>query len=144
EIGLGRWAVSANNQLCNFSTENKQMRELIFSMMRFSGAITMFGLEQVQNAMLAPADTRTALLRVRESLDAMSGALASKLDDSKKTALDSMSRAQIDILDRTTSAVNLDTVIYMDTATDLLAKTTESLAGVMNGSASAARAAGVA
>ena len=110
------------------------MRELIFTMMRFSGAITMFGLEQVQNAMLAPADTKSALLRVRDSLDAMSDALASKLDESKKSALDSMSKAQLDILDRTANAVNLDTVLNLDTATDLLARTTESLVGVMNGS----------
>ena len=113
------------------------MRELIFTMMRFSGAVTMFSLEQVQNAMLAPADTRSALLRVRDSLEAMSAALASKLDTPKRSALDSLSKAQLDILERTADAVNLDTVLNLDAATDLLARTTESLAGVMNGTATA-------
>src|SRR6266566_9412418 len=116
------------------------MRETIFSMIRFSGAVTMFGLEQVQNAMSAPTDTKAALIRLRNTLDSMSDLLASRLDDSKKDALESMSKAQIDILDRTASAVNLDAV-NMDTATDLLKRTSDSLAGVMNGSAKPAEAA---
>ena len=116
------------------------MRETIFSMMRFSGAVTMFGLEQVQNAISAPTDTRAALNRLRDTLDSMSDSLASKLDDSKKSALDSMSKAQIDILDRTASAVNLDAV-NMDSAADLLKKTSDSLAGAMRSSAKAAGAA---
>jgi hypothetical protein len=113
------------------------MRETIFSMIRFSGAVTMFGFEQVQNAMLAPADTRAALTRLCNTLDSMSDSLASRLDDSKKDALESMSKAQIDILDGAASAANLD-AMNMDTATDLLKRTSDSLAGVMNGSAKAA------
>jgi small-conductance mechanosensitive channel len=116
------------------------MRETIFSMIRFSGAVTMFGLEQVQNAMFAPTDTKAALVRLRDTLDSMSDSLASKLDDSKKDALDSMSKAQIEILDGAASAVNLDAV-NMDTATELLKRTSDSLAGVMNGSAKPAGAA---
>ena len=61
----------------------------------------------------------------------------------KPTALDSMSQAQVDILDRTSRAVNLDTVINLDAATDLLMRTSESLAGVMGGSANG-KAAGAA
>jgi hypothetical protein len=105
-------------------------------MMRFSGAVTMFGLEQVQNAMAAPADTRVALNRLRDTLDSMSDSLASKLDDSKKSALDSMSKAQLDILDRTAGAVNLDAV-NMDAAAELLKRTSDSLSGALRGSAKA-------
>lgn len=111
------------------------MRETIYAMMRFSGAITMFGLEQVQNAISAPVDTKSALVRLRDTLDSMSSSLASKLDAPKKSALDSLSKAQIDILDRTAGAANLDTVIGFDTATDLLKRTSDSLSGVMGGSA---------
>jgi hypothetical protein len=111
------------------------MRELIFSMLRFSGAVTMFGVEQVQNAIYTPADTQAALVRLRTSLDLMSEALASKLDASKRSALDSMSKAQLDILDRTTSAAYLDTVLNVDTATDLLKRTSETLSSAMGGSA---------
>ncbi len=116
------------------------MRETIYSMMRFSGAVTMFGLEQVQNAMTAPTDTKAALNRLRDTLDSMSDSLASKLDESKKSALDSMSKAQIDILDRTADAVNMDG-ITMDAAADLLKRTSDSLGSAMRGSARAAGAA---
>jgi len=84
------------------------MRELMFSMMRFSGAITMFGMEQVQNAISAPTNTRAALVRLCNTLDSMSESLASKLDAPKRTALDSMSKSQLDIWDNTASAVKLD------------------------------------
>ena len=110
------------------------MRELMFSMMRFSGAITMFGMEQVQNAMSAPADTRAALVRLRNTLDAMSESLASKLDGPKRTALDSMSKSQLDIWDNTASAVKLDAA-NLDTAADLMKRASESFAGMIGGSA---------
>ena len=119
------------------------MRELIFSMMRFSGAITMFGMEQVQNAITAPPDTRAALVRLCNTLDSMSEALASKLDGPKRTALDSMSKSQLDILDSTSSAVNLDAV-NLDTATDFMTRTSDSLAGMMGGSANGKAAGGAA
>jgi DNA-binding MurR/RpiR family transcriptional regulator len=114
------------------------MRETINSMMRFSGAVTMFGLEQVQNAISAPTDTKAAMNRLRDTLDSMSSSLASKLDDSKKSALDSMSKAQIDMLDRTANAVDN---VTMDSAADLLKRTSDTLAGAMRGSAKAAGAA---
>jgi hypothetical protein len=113
----------------------------MFSMMRFSGAATMFGMEQIQNAMAAPADTQAALVRLCNTLDSMSEALAAKLDSSKKSALDSMSKAQMDILDSTSNAVNLDAV-NLDTATDFMKKTSESLAGMMNRSPNGKAAAG--
>jgi hypothetical protein len=110
------------------------MRELMFSMMRFSGAITMFGMEQVQNAISAPTDTRAALVRLCNTLDSMSESLASKLDAPKRTALDSMSKSQLDIWDNTASVVKLDTA-NMDTAADLMKKASESLADMIGGSA---------
>ncbi len=116
------------------------MRETIYSMIRFSSAFTMFGLEQIENAMCAPTDTRAALTRLRRTLDSMTETLSSKLDNSKKDALDSMSEAQIDMLDRTVSAANLDAV-NMDTATNILKRTSDSLAGAMDSSAKAAGAA---
>jgi len=55
-------------------------------MMRFSGTVTMFGLEQVQNAMFAPTDTRTALSRLCNTLDSMSDSLAGVINGSAKSA----------------------------------------------------------
>jgi hypothetical protein len=108
------------------------MRELIFSMIRFSGAITMFSVEQTQNLVMAPLDTHAALVQLCKTLDVMSETLAGKLDASKRAALDSMSNAQFDILDRTAGAANLDGV-NLDTATELLNKTSESLSAILGG-----------
>jgi hypothetical protein len=105
------------------------MRELFSSMMRFSGAVTMFSMEQVQNAIYAPADTQAALTKMRESLDAMSQSLASKMDDSKRAALDSMSKVQTDIVDRTLEMVS------MDSAGEFMQKTSASLSNVVSRSA---------
>ena len=110
------------------------MRELMFSMMRFSGAITMFGMEQVQNSISAPADTRAALVRLRNTLDAMSESLASKLDGPKRTALDSMSKSQLDIWDNTSSTIKLDAA-NLDAAADLMKRASESLADMIRRSA---------
>jgi len=109
------------------------MREMMLSMMRFSGAVTLFGLEQIQNAMSAPADTQAALVRLCGTLESMSGVLESKLDTSTKNALHSLSKAQLDVLDSTSNAVNLDAV-NIDSATDFLKRTSETLSGVMAGS----------
>jgi hypothetical protein len=102
------------------------MRELISSMMRFSGAVTMFGLEQVQNAMSAPADTQAALVRLRETLDSMSKSLASKLDEPKKAALDSMSKSQADIIDGAMGVVDFDA------AGEFVKKTSESISDAIS------------
>ena len=68
------------------------------------------------------------------TLDSMSETLASKLDESKKSALDSMSKAQIEILDGASNAAHLESV-NLDTAADFMKKTSESLAGMMSASA---------
>jgi len=113
------------------------MRELISSMMRFSGAVAMFSVEQAQNAITAPADTQAALVRLRETLDSMSNSLASKLDEPKRAALDGISRAQTDIANRTMGLVNLDA------AGDFVMKTSESLSDAVSRPA-AAKSAGAA
>jgi hypothetical protein len=111
------------------------MRELISSMMRLSGTVAMFGVEQAQNAIAAPIDTEAAFGRLRETLDAMSDSLALKLDDSKRATLNDMSRVQNEVFDRTMAAVNLDA------AGEFVRKTSESLSGVMGRAAGSKAAA---
>lgn len=110
------------------------MREMISSMMRFSGAVAMFGLEQVQNAVEAPGDTRTAIIKLRETLDMMSESLVSKLDEPKQAALESMSKSQSEIVDRSLDAVN------MNAAENLMKKTSDSLSDAINRSGDSATA----
>jgi hypothetical protein len=101
------------------------MRELISSLMRFSGAVTMFGIEQVQNAVGAPTDTRAAISRLRETLDSMSESLVSKIDEPKRAVHESMSKAQNEVVSRTLNAVNLNA------PGELMQKTSESLSSVV-------------
>jgi hypothetical protein len=102
------------------------MRELISSMMRLSGAVTMFGVEQAQNAVMAPADTQAALVRLRQTLDGMSSYLASKLDEPKKAAFESMSKSQVEMLDRTMGSIDLEA------AGEFMRTTSQSLSDVVS------------
>ena len=105
------------------------MRELISSLIRFSGAVTVFGVEQVQNAVGAPADTRAAIARLIETLDSMSESLISKIDEPKRAVHESMSKALNEVVDRTFHAVNLNG------PHELMQKTSESLSSALTRSA---------
>jgi len=105
------------------------MRELISSLMRFSGAVTMFAVEQVQNVVGAPTDTRAAIAKMTETLDSMSESLVSKIDKPKQTVHESMSKAQVEVVDRTFNAVNLNV------PDELMQKTSASLSSAVTRSA---------
>jgi hypothetical protein len=112
------------------------MRELFSSLMRFSGAVTMFAVEQVQNAVGAPTDTRAAIARLTATLDSMSESLVSKIDEPKQTAHERISKAQVEVVDRTFNAVNLNA------PDELMQRTSASLSSAMT--RSTANGAGVA
>jgi len=76
------------------------MQNMIRSVARFSAAMTMFGFQQVQNVLSAFADSAEAL-KMRESLDAVTDAVASELDKDTKPAYDSMVRLSNQVVDRT-------------------------------------------
>jgi hypothetical protein len=101
------------------------MRQLISSMLRFSASVTMFSIEQVQSVAGAPADTKAAITKVRNALDVVSESLVSKMDDSKRAALDSLTKAQDEILIGAFEAVSLDT------AGEFMQKTSETFSSAM-------------
>jgi hypothetical protein len=105
------------------------MRELISSLMRFSGAVTMFSIEQIQNVVGSPADTRAAIARMIETLDSMSESLISKIDEPKRAAHESMSKAQSDMVGGAFNAVNLNA------PDELMQKTSASLSSAVTRSA---------
>jgi len=76
------------------------MQNMIRSMARFSAAMTLFGFQQFQNVLSAFADSTDAL-KMRESLDAVTDAVASELDKDTKPAYDSMVRLSNQVVDRT-------------------------------------------
>ena len=110
------------------------MQDLINSIVRFSAAMTLFSMQQMQNAVGAAADTTVALGRFRDALDAITSAVTSQLDDNKKPTLDSMSHLGNDIVGRTWDTMNvaaMDPRQVLQTTGDLMKKTSESLAGMM-------------
>ncbi|MEX2264137.1 MAG: hypothetical protein WD696_19445 [Bryobacteraceae bacterium] len=121
------------------------MQELITSIMRFTTAVTLFGMQQVQNAVGIAADTTGAINRFRAELDKLSDAVEQHIDDSKKATLDSMLRAQVDLVDRGFTAMNmqvLDPREMVQTTTDLMRKTTDSLVDMMKKTADGAQTSG--
>lgn len=110
------------------------MQELIISMMRFSAAMTLFGMQQLQNAVGAAADTQSAVDQFRKALDDMSDTVTQQMDVSKQETLKSMTNAQKDLIGNTFDAMNvrqLDPRELMNTGGDLMRKTSDSLADLV-------------
>jgi len=110
------------------------MQDLINSIVRFSAAMTLFSMQQMQNAVGAAADTQAALGKFKDALDSITNAITSQLDDAKKPTLDSMANLGSDIVDRTWDTMNvgaMDPRQVLQTTGDLMKKTSESLAGMM-------------
>lgn len=76
------------------------MQNMIRSVARFSAAMTLFGFQQFQNVLSALADSADSL-KIRESLDAVTDAVASELDKDTKPTYDSMVRLSNQVVDRT-------------------------------------------
>ena len=111
------------------------MQDLIVSMMKFSAAMTLFGMQQIQNAVGAAVDTETTLEKFRQALDAMTDAMAKHMDESKTETLKSVDKVQSDMVHRTWDAMNiqaLDPREMMSTSIDLMKKTTDSFSDMVN------------
>jgi hypothetical protein len=110
------------------------MQDLINSIVRFSAAMTLFSMQQMQNAIGAAADSQVALTKFRDALDSITNAITGQLDENKKPTLDSMAHLGTDIVDRTWETMNvsaMDPRQVLQTTGDLMKKTSESLAGMM-------------
>ena len=110
------------------------MQDLINSIVRFSAAMTLFSMQQMQNAIGAAADSQVALTKFRDALDSITNAITTQLDENKKPTLDSMAHLGTDIVDRTWDTMNvsaMDPRQVLQTTGDLMKKTSESLAGMM-------------
>lgn len=117
------------------------MRELVNSMTRFSAAMTLFGIQQLENALGAATDSATYIARFRESLDSVTDAITSQLSAASKPTLASVSNLGTDLVDRTfdtLTAPAFDPRQIIETASTVMRRTAYSL------SASAAAGAGAA
>src|SRR6267143_780005 len=77
------------------------LRELTSSMIRFTNAVTLFSMQQMQNALGAVTDSQALINRFCGALDAISNTLSTQIDAAKKSTLDSMTRTGAEMVDRT-------------------------------------------
>src|SRR5436190_18429117 len=114
--------------------QDSGLRELTSSMIRFTNAVTLFSMQQMQNALGAVTDSQAVINRFCSALDAISQTLSTQIDASKKTTLDSMTRTGSEMVDRTMDAMNVPALNpreIMDTTADVMRKTTDSMADIV-------------
>jgi hypothetical protein len=78
------------------SAQDIGLRELTSSMIRFTNAVTLFSVQQMQNALGAVTDSRAVINRFCEALDNISNTLADQIDPSKQSTLKSINNAEVD------------------------------------------------
>ncbi len=116
------------------SGQDVGLRELTSSMIRFTNAVTLFSLQQMQNALGAVTDSHALINRFCGALDAISNTLSTQIDASKKSTLDSMTRSGSEMVDRTMDALYVQALNpreILDTTTDVTRKTTDSMADIV-------------
>jgi hypothetical protein len=110
------------------------LRELTSSMIRFTNAVTLFSMQQMQNALGAVTDSQALINRFCGALDAISDTLATQIDASKKSTLDSMTQTGAEMVDRTMDALYVQALNpreILDTTADVMRKTTDSMADIV-------------
>ena len=110
------------------------LRELTSSMIRFTNAVTLFIMQQMQNALGAVTDSKALINRFCGALDAISDTLATQIDASKKSTLDNMTRTGAEMVDRTMDALYVQALNpreILDTTADVMRKTTDSMADIV-------------
>ncbi len=116
------------------------MQELAVSMMKFSAAMTMFGIQQVQNAVGAMTDTQGATDKFKHAMDSVTSALSSELDQSNKSAASSLNNLSEKLVHRAASALDMpamDPRNVIKAAADVLKKTTDTVTDMVEKAASA-------
>ena len=117
-----------------FSRRDVGLRELTSSMIRFSNAVTLFSMQQMQNALGAVTDSQSLISRFCGALDAISNTLSTQIDAAKKSTLDSMTRTGAEMVDRTMDSMYvraLNPREILDTTADVMRKTTDSMAHIV-------------
>src|SRR5262245_52400213 len=110
------------------------LRGLTSSMIRFTNAVTLFSMQQMQNALGAVTDSQAVISRFCDALDAMSDSLSTQIDAAKKSTLDSMSRAGSELVDRTMDVMNVQALNpreILDMTADVMRNTTDLMADIV-------------
>ncbi len=108
------------------------MQSLIVSMMRFSAAVTLFGMEQLQKSLdvvEGEEDLSKTWDRFESALDAMTNTLVDRIDDKKKETLKSVTKMSEDVVGKTFDGMNaMDPREMLKATSDLIQKTSDATA----------------
>jgi hypothetical protein len=105
--------------------------KLVFTTMRFSGAATLYGVQQVEAALFQDGDTLSRQIkRLGTTVDSLSNCLADDISAGKKDALDSVSNATANLLRQSVEVISiLDPRQILRVANDMAQKSSESVSG---------------
>jgi len=105
------------------------MTDLIVSMLRFSTALTLYSVEQLEksmNVVEGGSELGKAVEAFEKTLDSLTDVLMKEMDQKKKDTLDSVSKASKDMVSRTLEGMDLmDPRQVMKASSDLLQKTSD-------------------
>lgn len=117
------------------------MTNLVVSMLRFSAAFTLYGVEQLENSLKVAEGgekANQAIEGFEKTLNAVTDVLIRDMDEKKKETLQSVSKASEDMVHRTMEGAEiLDPREVMKVSTDLLQKTSDVTAKWVGKAASA-------
>src|SRR3990167_608028 len=105
------------------------MTNLVVSMVRFSAALTLYGVEQLEQSLSlleGGTDVSKTILGMEKTLNSMSDVLMREMDAKKKETLDSVSKASKEMVDRTLEGMEImDPREVFKASSDLLQKTSD-------------------
>ena len=114
------------------------MQELINSIVRLSAAATMYGMQQVQTT-VGGFDTKESIDNLRSVIDGVTATLTAKLDENKKSTVDSISNASSEVVGRTWTVLNVDAMKpkeVANTASDFVRRTSDAFSSIIKTDAS--------
>ena len=105
------------------------MTHLVVSMLRFSAALTLYGVEQLENSLNLVedgADLSKTIQGFEKTLDSLSDVLMREMDEKKKETLASVSKVSEDVVSRTLNGMDImDPREVLKASSDLLQKTSD-------------------
>ncbi len=103
------------------------MQDLIVSMIRFSAAVTLYGMEQIQNTLnVAEGEEDFSKMRdkFQDALDSLTETLKSRIDDKKQETLKTVTKMSEEVVQRTADGMTaMDPREIVRATNDLIQKT---------------------
>lgn len=116
------------------------MQEFIGAMVRFSTALTIYGIQQVRHGVNELVSSPMTVDRMREAMDSATNSLRTKIDESQKTAFNSATTFSDDFVAKTCETVRNsvpDASEMLRNTGDVLRRSAEKYSSVFRSNAAA-------